>query len=184
MLPAAKIPLWAAYWIAAGCDGEGLVYLAGLHGDNPHDVRDALPAALADCGTVMPDSDAAAAAVMFVQLARMHLDGLAGALWVAQKAEDVLGRADFSDSVMALPLARLYDIADEWDGGWGRTREQLAEVVRAACEKQLAIASLSGSPADAPGLRLRKATRFAGVLVRALAKINWPRASACRPVGR
>ncbi len=122
------------------------VVRAFWHGDNPHDVRDALPAALADCGTAMPDSDAAAAAVVFVQLARMHLDGQAGALWVAQKAEEVLTRAGFSDNVLALPLGGLCDIADEWGGGWGRTGEQLAAVVRETCEEQLRSGSVTAEP--------------------------------------
>lgn len=38
--------MWAAHWLVAGYDGEHLVSLAGLHGDDPHDVRDALPGAL------------------------------------------------------------------------------------------------------------------------------------------
>jgi hypothetical protein len=29
-------------------------------------------------------------------------------------------------------------IEDEWDESWGRTREELAAVVRDACQKQLA----------------------------------------------
>ena len=29
------IPLWAAHWLVAGYDGDHLVYLAGLHGDDP-----------------------------------------------------------------------------------------------------------------------------------------------------
>jgi hypothetical protein len=138
MLPTEKIPLWAAYWIAAGYDGERLVYLAGLHGDDPRDVRDALPGALEDCGVTLPDSGAAAHAV-FSQLARLHVDGVAAPLTVAEKAEQVLYRSDYSDSVLALPLGRLVHIADEWGAGWGRTNEQLAAVIREACEEQLRV---------------------------------------------
>ena len=139
MLPTEKVPLWAAYWIAAGYDGERLVYLAGLHGDDPCDVRDALPGALEDCGVTLPDSDAAAADAVFSQLARLHVDGVAAPLMVAQKAEQVLYRSDYSDSVLALPLGRLFGIADEWGAGWGRTNEQLAAVIREACEEQLRV---------------------------------------------
>jgi hypothetical protein len=89
LLPTEKVPLWAAYWLVAGYDGEHLVHLAGLHGDDPHDVRDALPAALLDCGVAMPESDLAAATVVFTHLARMHVDGLAGPQWVGQKTEEV-----------------------------------------------------------------------------------------------
>lgn len=137
MLRPEKVPLWAAYWMAAGCDGEHLVYLAGLHGDDPHDVRDALPDALRDCGTVPPDSDAAAAAVAFDHFARMHVGGQAAALWVAQKVDEVIVKSSYSPVVMAMPLGGLYDLDCEWDGGWGRSREQLAVVVHEACVAQI-----------------------------------------------
>ena len=45
LLPTERVPMWAAHWIVAGYDGESLVQLAGLHGDDPFDVRDALPSA-------------------------------------------------------------------------------------------------------------------------------------------
>jgi len=92
MLPTERVPLWAAYWLAAGHDGEHLVHLAGLHGDDPHDIRDALPAALRDCGAEMPESDLAAATVVFRHLAQMHIEGLAEPQWVGQKIEEVLIR--------------------------------------------------------------------------------------------
>jgi hypothetical protein len=50
--------MWAAHWLADGYDGESLVHLAGLHGDNPFDVRDALPGALADCNTLASGTSA------------------------------------------------------------------------------------------------------------------------------
>jgi hypothetical protein len=40
VLPTEKVPLRAAYWIAAGHDGEALIYLAGLHGDDPREDHD------------------------------------------------------------------------------------------------------------------------------------------------
>jgi hypothetical protein len=137
LLPTEKVPLWAAHWLVAGCDGEHVVHLAGLHGDDPHEVRDALPAALLDCGVELPDSELAAATVVFIQLARMHLEGLAGPQWVGQKVEEVLTRSGYPEGIRALPLGRLYDIADEWDAGWGRANAELARVVRDACEDQL-----------------------------------------------
>jgi hypothetical protein len=132
-----RCPLWAAYWLVAGYDGEHLVRLAGLHGDDPHDVRDALPAALLDCGAEMPRSDLAAAAVVFTQLARMHIEGLAGPQRVGQKTEEVLIRCGYAKSIIALPLGRLYYIADEWDVGWGRANGEPARIVRDACEDRL-----------------------------------------------
>ena len=76
VLPADKVPLWAAYWIAAGHDGEALIYLAGLHGDDPGEVHDALPEALRDCGVEMPDPGTGAAVVAFTELARLEVNGL------------------------------------------------------------------------------------------------------------
>jgi hypothetical protein len=85
----------------------------------------------------LPDSDLAAATAVFMQLARMHLEGLAGPQWAGQKVEEMLIRSGYPKSIIALPLGRLYYIADEWDAGWGRTNEELARIVRDACEDQL-----------------------------------------------
>lgn len=142
ILPVEKVPLWAAYWLVDGYDGEHVVSLAGLRGDDPHDVRDVLPAALLDCGVEIPGSDVAAAVVTFIDLARMHLGGQAGPLWVAQKVDEVLSRSGYSKSVMDLPLGRLYCVTDEWDEGWGRPLEQLSALVRDACEEQLRNATV------------------------------------------
>jgi hypothetical protein len=35
LIPPEQVPLWAAHWLVAGYDGEHLVHLAGLHGDDP-----------------------------------------------------------------------------------------------------------------------------------------------------
>jgi hypothetical protein len=141
ILPPERVPLWAAHWIVAGHDGERLVFLAGLHGDDPHDVHDALPGALRDCGVPWPESDVAAAIVAFTHLARMHLAGQAAALWVAQKVEEIVLNSGYSAGVMSLPLGQTYGITDAWDAGWGGTNAQLAAAVTAACEEQLAATS-------------------------------------------
>jgi hypothetical protein len=142
LLPPERVPLWAAYWIIGGHDGDGLRYLAGLHGDDPHEVHDALPQALRDCGVEMPDSDAAAAMVVFTHIARLHVDGLAGPQWVTQQAAEIVVASGLSDSVMDLPLGGLYFVDDEWDG-WGRPVEELAAVVREACKEQLRSSSVA-----------------------------------------
>ena len=49
MVPAERLPLWAAHWLAAGNDGETLRTLAGFSAaDDPRDISDILPDALAD----------------------------------------------------------------------------------------------------------------------------------------
>lgn len=133
-----QIPLWAAHWLVRGYDGEQLVQLAGLHGDDPREVRDVLPDALRDCGVHLPDSDVAAAGSVFTLLARRYLDGTAGAGQVISIVMSVLAWCGYPETVMDLPLGRLLPIEDEWSERWGRTREELAAVVRDACQKQLA----------------------------------------------
>ena len=86
VLPAERVPLWAAHWLAAGNDGDALRTLAGLSAkDDPRDIHDLVPEALADCGVTIPDSDSAAAQVAFTHLARLHGNGLAGERWILGK---------------------------------------------------------------------------------------------------
>jgi hypothetical protein len=96
-----------------------------------------LPDALLDCGVTLPGSEAAAATVIYMDLARMHLDGRAGALWVCQKVDELLVGSDFDDDLWGLPLSRLYDVTCEWGEGWGRTVQQLTALVRETCEEQV-----------------------------------------------
>jgi hypothetical protein len=67
-LPTERVPLWAAHWIADGRDGEALRRLAGLSGNDPHDVRDLLGNALRECGVddrdISPGASAKRAAAM------------------------------------------------------------------------------------------------------------------------
>ena len=90
IIPTERIPLWAAHWLVQGYDGDTLRTLAGLSGTDPHDVHDALPAALADCAAPIPDSDAAAAQVAFIKLARMHADNRATERWVLDKVCEIV----------------------------------------------------------------------------------------------
>ena len=141
LLPTARVPLWAAYWLVGGHDGEGLVYLAGLHGDDPRDIRDALPDALRDCGAEMPDSDVAAATVVFTHDARLLVDGRVSAEWLLDRVDRIVARTGYLQSVMDLPLGGLFGVDDEWGAGWGRSKEELALVVREACEEQFCSGS-------------------------------------------
>ncbi|MEU2101776.1 hypothetical protein [Nocardia sp. NPDC019255] len=136
--PSERIPLWAAQWLIQGYDGETLRELAGLSGRDPHEVHDILPAALADCGAAIPDSDAAAAQVAFTKLARMHADNRATERWVLGKVYEIVARSGYADSVLALPLGRIFDLEDEWGAGWGRSEQQLAYEIQNACRTQLA----------------------------------------------
>ena len=93
-----------------------------------------------DFGVEMPDSDAAAAMVVFTYIARLHVDGMAGPQWVTQQVVRIVVASGLSDSVMDLPLGGLYFVDDGWDG-WFRPVEELAAVVREACKEQLRSSS-------------------------------------------
>ena len=145
-LPTERVPLWAAHWLAAGYDGEALAELAGLHGDDPHEVRDILGPALAECGVTTPDIETAAqlrqraaAMIAFNALAKLYLNGGASERWVVDKVVEI-AEPYAHDSITSLPLGELYFIDDEWSAGWGRTDEQLRAVVRRACHEQLRAA--------------------------------------------
>jgi hypothetical protein len=139
MLPTERIPRWAAYWLVDGYDGAALVELAGLHGDDPREVRDLLPAALADCGVAVPTADVAAALKAFTNLAHLCIDGKAGERWIVDKVSQILARSGYATSVIALPLGQLYGLDDEWGAGWGRTDAQLRAITRQACLDQVRL---------------------------------------------
>jgi len=117
-LPTERVPLWAACWIAAGYDGQGLAELAGLHGDEPREVRGGLGLALAECGVSTPaDPDEqhehAAAMVAFTAIARLQASGRAGERWVVDKVVQIAGPY-LDRAIISLPLGRLYALDDEW----------------------------------------------------------------------
>ena len=94
-----------------------------------------------NCGVEMPDSDVAVADVAFTHAARLYADGLAGPQWVLNQVWLIVVRCGYSESVIDLPLGGLFGVDDEWGAGWGRSIEELAEVVREACKEQLRAGS-------------------------------------------
>jgi hypothetical protein len=144
-VPTERIPLWAAHWIAAGYDGQVLDELAGLHGDDPHEIRDLLPAALAECGISTPsepslEGERAAAMVAFTAIARLQASGRARERWVVDKVVQIAESFLFDRAITSLPLGQLFSLDDEWGAGWGRTDEELRAAVRQACAQQLEAA--------------------------------------------
>lgn len=132
-----RVPWWAAQWLADGHDGPVLRELAGLNGRDPLDVNDLLPAAMNEKGIDLPTTTTAAASEELRHAAELHLFGQASARWVAQHVERIVSRASYADEVLDLPLGRLYSVEDEWDGGWGRTVEELKALIRAKCLEQV-----------------------------------------------
>jgi hypothetical protein len=138
VVPAERIPLWAAHWLVHGHDGDALRALAGLStADDPRDIRDVLPDALANCGTAIPDSDSAAAQLAFTHLARMHADRQATERWILDEVSTIIARSGYADSVLSLPLGQLFGLDDGWGAGWGRTEQELSAQIREACTAQL-----------------------------------------------
>ena len=149
-LPTERVPLWAAHWLVSGYDGQKLVELAGLHGDDPVEVRALLPHALNECGVagaeLKPGDSSrrrAVAMTAFTAVAQLCLDGLAAERWVVSKVVEIV-ELDFDTSITDLPLGRLFGLDDEWGAGWGRTEQQLRTHVRRACEEQLRAARAHG----------------------------------------
>jgi hypothetical protein len=145
-----RVPMWAAHWLAGGHDGPALVQLAGLHGDDPFEVRAVLDAALAECGVC--DADLAVASELesrahanqvFTSIAELYLSGKASARWIVQKVYEV-AEPEFPELITDLPLGRLFVLDDEWGAGWGRTVDELRAVVRDACEQQLRLGRPAG----------------------------------------
>ncbi|PSL53619.1 hypothetical protein B0I31_10866 [Saccharothrix carnea] len=120
-VPVEDAPGWAAHWLVAGHDGDDVRTLAGLSGKHAGEVRDVLPAALADCGASIPSADVATAALSFTRVARMFTDDRAGYRWAAQKAAEIVEDSP-THAVAGLPLSTLTDSSDE------------AEVSRACAE--------------------------------------------------
>lgn len=132
-LPVEQVPLWAALWLVDGHDGDDLRTLAGLSGQDAHEVRAVLPGALAECGTaVLPNANGA----LLAWVARKQVQLGWGEEWVLDKVFEVLVDVDDLDPVWAMPLARLYKLSFYWDQG-GMSREQIRVEVRKACAEQL-----------------------------------------------
>jgi hypothetical protein len=103
------------------------------------DVRDLLPTALVEAGAPVPPKDVAATTEAYDYTARLCLDGLASERWVTQKVWELYINSGYSDELLEPPLGAVCGLDDEWEGGWGRTPDQLAAAVRAACAAQLGI---------------------------------------------
>ena len=141
MLPTERIPRWAAWWLADGHDGAALVELAGLHGDDANEVRELLPAALTDCGVIVPTAVTTSAMEAFTTLAQLCIDGKIAERWIVDKVREIFVRSGYADSVIDLPLGQIYSLDDEWGAGWGRSDAELRTVVRHACLDQIRLAA-------------------------------------------
>ncbi|MGH8990998.1 MAG: hypothetical protein ACRDZ7_05660 [Acidimicrobiia bacterium] len=137
-LDPASVPTSAAWWLVQGHDGEALRQLAGLSGQDPWDVRELLPSALADIGVALP-TPAEAVRLAFEHEAKACLAGKVDERTVARFVENVYIDSDYASWVLDEPLGEIYGVDDEWEGRWGRLEDDLRKAVRAACAAQLEI---------------------------------------------
>lgn len=130
------VPGWAAWWIVDGVNGPAVCRLAGLPGNDPFEVRDALAEALDELG-VVPPTLAAACKLAFTDRASRCLRGEIDEHQLVCWIESVYISFGYADVVLMEPLGSTYGVDDEWVGGWGRSEQQLREAVRASCADQL-----------------------------------------------
>ncbi|MCU1680306.1 MAG: hypothetical protein JWQ81_1045 [Amycolatopsis sp.] len=138
-------PWWAAHWLVDGYDGPALRELAGLSASEPPQIHDLLPSTFAEM-RIAPLTEAAAAELVFNDLARLYLAGLADELQVIGTVEQLVSDSAYSDALLAPPLAELCGFYDEWEsGGWGRPQSELATFVRESCVKHASRGSWDSS---------------------------------------
>jgi len=136
-LRAESVPMWAANWLVQGHDGESLAELAGLSGRETREVRDLLPAALADMGVDRLSSRQAALKVAYDHIAHMHLTGRVRWAWVANQVVGLVIGNGYSSEAFEQPLGELWGIDDDLGEPWSRTEDELAGIVRQACIEQV-----------------------------------------------
>jgi hypothetical protein len=136
MLRPEDVPMWAAWWFVEGYDGDGVRTLAGLSGSDPREVRDALPAALADVAVEIPSMEEAVR-FTYEQLAADLVAGRTSEEAVVAFVDRLAISTGYESAVFRQPVGELYGIDDEWGEGWGRAEAELRRHVREACERQL-----------------------------------------------
>lgn len=133
--------MWAAYWLAHGLDGEGVVALACLDASDTRAIRDAIPEALRDAGVDPFTEIAAAARLTFAHIAQMHLGGKGSWRWVLTSVVGTFEQNNWATEFYDEPLGSLLGLEDEASGGWGRSDADITAVVREACDRQLQLTS-------------------------------------------
>lgn len=136
-LRAESVPVWAANWLVQGYDGTSLAELAGLSGRDTREVRDLLPAALADAGVAPLSSRQAALKVAYNHIATMHLAGRVRWTWVVNQVVVLVIGNEYVTEAFEQPLGDLWGIDDERGEPWSRTDDELAGIVRQACIDQV-----------------------------------------------
>ena len=133
----ARVPMWAAQWLAHGLDTTAVRDLAGLDGRDSFAVRELIVKSLDELGVEVSDLHEAAHLVLTDE-AEQCLEGRIGERALAAALDDLYVRSGYADEILGQPLGAEYGLDDEWVGGWGRTEDQLRNAVRSACLRQVA----------------------------------------------
>jgi hypothetical protein len=136
-LRAESVPMWAASWLVEGYDGEALAELAGLSGRDTREVRDLLPAALADAGVDFLPSRDAGLKVAYDYIATMHLSGRGAWFWAINQVQGLVIANDYAPAAFEYPLGDFWSVYDELGEPWARTEDELAQFVHQTCSEQL-----------------------------------------------
>jgi hypothetical protein len=136
-LHAESVPMWAASWLVQGYDGASLAELAGLSGRDTREVRDLVPAALADAGIAPLSTRQAALTVAYDHIANLYLTGKARWAWVVNQVAELVIGIGYSSEAFEQPLGELWGIDDDLRSPGSRTEDELAGIVRQACIEQV-----------------------------------------------
>ncbi len=134
---AESVPRWAADWLVQGYDGQSLAELAGLSGRDTREVRDLLPAALADAGVDTLSARQAAFKVAYDHIATMHLTGRVRWTWAVNQVASLVIDTGYTPEAFEQPLGDLWGIDDDLSEPWSRTEDERARIVRLACIEQV-----------------------------------------------
>ncbi|MEM9518042.1 MAG: hypothetical protein AAGA37_01865 [Actinomycetota bacterium] len=123
VVDAREIPTVAAWPVAEGVDDDDLVGLAGLDLGpfDPRDARQALSEFVESVGSRLPRPEALDVAA--ATLARAVLSTTTQPERALRRFYELAVEADYPDDDAVM---QLYGLDDEWHGGWGRLREQIA----------------------------------------------------------
>lgn len=155
------LPMLAAHWVAQGRDGEVLVGLAGLHGDE-REIADLWPAALAEVGVAVPVPRDRLVSLPWVAgqvvAGRRPLSWLVMVLWPSLYVPDEPGAVapDAEEQLLDEIVHTLDDVlefaervggdAAQWTPWWRRHgREEATRVQEALRQAEQAVAALAGN---------------------------------------
>ena len=137
LLDSRRIPQIATWLLARGLETPEIVTLAGmdLAPFLPIDASELFDLTLVSL-SVLPFERADEVRVALGAAAAVHLDGGLGPENLMAIGGRLAAQYDYPDDVMGL-----YGLEDEWQGGWGRTREAIVTEVR-----EIAMEALRRSP--------------------------------------